>query len=87
MYQQVTLAGCRYCSYSTSVWWKVSQIELGREGVDVKVVGPVSFFSIRGSQESRVHVGQTTYTREYGGSKGVLFSIYEYMSNTVYMSK
>ena len=43
-YQQVTLAGCRYCSYSTSVWWKVSQFELGREGVDVKVVGPVSFF-------------------------------------------
>ena len=43
-YQQVTLAGCRYCSYSTSVWWKVSQLELGREGVDVKVVGPVSFF-------------------------------------------
>ena len=44
VYQQVTLAGCRYCSYSISVWWKVSQIELGREGVDVKVVGPVSFF-------------------------------------------
>ena len=42
----------------------MSQFELGREGVDVKVVGPVSFFSVRGGQESRVHVGQTTiYTR------------------------
>ena len=27
------------------MWWKVSQFELGREGVDVKVVGPVSFLA------------------------------------------
>ena len=62
MYQQVTLAGCSYCSYFTSVWWKASQLELGKEGVDVKVVGPVTFFSVLGSQESRVPIGQTTYT-------------------------
>ena len=27
------------------MWWKASQLELGREGVDVKVVGPVSFLA------------------------------------------
>ena len=44
------------------MWWKASQLELGKEGVDVKVVGPVTFFSVLGSQESRVPIGQTTYT-------------------------
>ena len=44
------------------MWWKASQLELGKEGVDVKAVGPVTFFSVLESQESRVPIGQTTYT-------------------------
>ena len=58
------------------MWWKASQFEFGREGVDVKVVGPVSFFSTRGSQEIRVHVGQTTYVHESMAVVKVFCSVY-----------
>ena len=85
VYQQVMLAGCSYCSYSTSVWWKASHLELGREVVDVKVVGPVSFFLAYVEVKKEEYMLVRVYTQVYGGGKGVLVSIYENMSNTVYI--
>ena len=95
VYQQVTLAGCRYCSYSTSVWWKASQLELGREGVDVKVVGPVSFFLAYVEVKKveymlvRLHIHESMAVVKVFCSVYMSIWVIQYIwvnSNTVYMS-